>query len=140
MSKRMNSTGPKLKEELIQRSMNYHGQQLTNFIQENPSFKSVDVRNVDYHLYHGRSKELRMEDRGRRLVLHRFISQTFDELFGETNTKPLVPSNKPLEQDCVAPLPPFEVFLNVDEVDRTLAFFETVELGDVLYCKIGGKI
>ena len=134
-----------MNEELVQRSLNYHGQQLTHFLQENPSFKSssVDSRNVDYHLYHGRSKELRMEDRGRRMVLHRFISQNFAPLFSHANTKPLKPSSEKaaaLDGECVALMPPLETFLDVSQEDRTRIFYDNVAPGDVLFCRIGGNV
>ena len=61
----------KISNDLITRALNYHGQQLTSFFKETPVFHDLDLKNVDYHLYHQRSKELRMEDRGKRLLLHR---------------------------------------------------------------------
>ena len=62
----------KISNDLITRALNYHGQQLTSFFKETPVFHDLDLKNVDYHLYHQRSKELRMEDRGKRLLLHRY--------------------------------------------------------------------
>ena len=62
----------KISNDLVTRALNYHGQQLTSFFKETPVFHDLDLKNVDYHLYHQRSKELRMEDRGKRLLLHRF--------------------------------------------------------------------
>ena len=62
----------KVSNDLVTRALNYHGQQLTSFFKETPVFHDLDLKNVDYHLYHQRSKELRMEDRGKRLLLHRF--------------------------------------------------------------------
>ena len=63
----------KISNDLITRALNYHGQQLTSFFKETPVFHDLDLKNVDYHLYHQRSKELRMEDRGKRLLLHRYM-------------------------------------------------------------------
>lgn len=130
-----------MNSDLAQRSLNYHGQQLTHFLQENPVFQSLDTRNVDYHLYHGRSKELRMEDRGRRMVLHRFISQNFGQLFSQSHTRPLELRDKKkaiLSPDCVALMPPLDTFLDVSPEDRTRAFYDTVAPSDVLFCRIGG--
>ena len=62
----------KISNDLVTRALNYHGQQLTSFFKETPVFHDLDLKNVDYHLYHQRSKELRMEDRGKRLLLHRY--------------------------------------------------------------------
>ena len=64
----------RISNDLITRALNYHGQQLTSFFKETPVFHDLDLKNVDYHLYHQRSKELRMEDRGKRLLLHRYKS------------------------------------------------------------------
>ena len=61
----------KISNDLVTRALNYHGQQLTSFFKETSVFNALDLKNVDYHLYHQRSKELRMEDRGKRLLLHR---------------------------------------------------------------------
>ena len=61
-----------LSSDLVVRALNYHGQQLTSFIKETNIYGQLDMKNVDYHLYHQRSRELRMEDRGKRLLLHRW--------------------------------------------------------------------
>ena len=39
-------------EYCLPRALNYHGQQLTSFLKENPLYPSLDLRSVDYHLYH----------------------------------------------------------------------------------------
>ena len=64
----------------IVQSLNYHGNQLTSFLKDLPEFRNLDLRNVDYGLYQRRSKEFGMEDRGRRLLIHRFISQNFNRI------------------------------------------------------------
>ena len=69
------STAPpaqSVSNDLIVQALNYHGQQLTSFVKETKLFEHLDMKNVDYHLYHQRSRELRMEDRGKRLLLHRY--------------------------------------------------------------------
>ena len=70
----MSSEGS-INQDLLVRSINYHGQQLTGFLQERPVFRNIDLGSLDYHLYHQRSRELRIEDRGRRMLLNRFIAQ-----------------------------------------------------------------
>ena len=64
---------PSFSNDLVVRALNYHGQQLTSFVKETKFFEHLDMKNVDYHLYHQRSRELRMEDRGKRLLLHRYL-------------------------------------------------------------------
>ena len=71
----------RLNNELAVGSLNYHGQQLTSFLKDEPLFMHLDLRNVDYHEYTNRSRELRMEDRGKRLLLHKFISTQSEKLF-----------------------------------------------------------
>lgn len=66
---------------LVVQSLNFHGNQLTGFFKDLKEFHSLSLRDVDYKLYHSRSKQLRTEDRGRRLLLHRFITQSFHSLF-----------------------------------------------------------
>ena len=67
-----------LSNDLVVRALNYHGQQLTSFMKEKTVYQQLDLKNVDYHLYHQRSRELKMEDRGKRLLLHRYIHGTPD--------------------------------------------------------------
>ena len=89
-----------LNKDLLSRALNYHGQQLTSFMEQDvqnfslhelvsrkclPGKTRIELGNfyfqggggnvVDYHIYRQRSKELRIEDRGQRLLLHRFIAQ-----------------------------------------------------------------
>ena len=66
---------------LVVQSLNYHGQQLTNFVKNLPEFRNLQFDGLDYGLHQNRSKELRTEDRGRRLLVHQFISQQFSPLF-----------------------------------------------------------
>ena len=119
--------------DLVVRALNYHGQQLTSFVKETKLFEHLDMKNVDYHLYHQRSRELRMEDRGKRLLLHRFISQNSEKLYRES---PVVEdqTNIKLDNDLVeehaALLPPFEVFTNVHEDDRCRHFFDVSKGSD----------
>ena len=41
---------PRPKDELMLRSINFHGQQLGSFMKE--ASRTLDLKNVDYHLYH----------------------------------------------------------------------------------------
>ena len=66
---------------LVVQALNYHGQQLTNFVKNLPEFQDLQLSGVDYGLYHSRSNELRREDRGRRLLVHQFITQQFNSLY-----------------------------------------------------------
>jgi hypothetical protein len=70
-----------LENDLVVQSLNYHGQKLTNFMQDLPEFCNLKLNAVDYNLYRSRSKELRVEEQGRRMLLHRFIAQNCSTIF-----------------------------------------------------------
>ena len=70
-----------LNNDLVVQSMNYHGYDLTSFLKDLSVFRELNLQKVDYGIYQGRSKELRLEDRGKRLLINRFISQNFLSLF-----------------------------------------------------------
>merc|ERR1719438_328823 len=128
--------GPSVNNDLVVRALNYHGQQLTSFFRDTKVFEELDLKNVDYHVYHQRSKELRMEDRGKRLLLHRFISQHAEKLFQDNSGSSSGYGNVRLDNDQVeelaALLPPYEVFTNVHEDDRCRHFFDSIVAGDVM--------
>ena len=67
--------------DLVVQSLNYHGNDLTKFLKDLPDFRNLNFSTVDYSLYQNRSKEVRTEDRGRRLLLHRFVTQNFNSIF-----------------------------------------------------------
>ena len=123
--------------DLVVRALNYHGQQLTNFMKDQPLFRHLDLKGVDYHLYHNRSRELRMEDRGRRLLLHRFISQNMESLFRKTEIESKTTSGQ--NNDSV--LPPIEAFACrfMSKEDRIRFFFEIPQEADILYCSVNAK-
>ena len=43
---------PDLSNDLVVRALNYHGQQLTSFVKESQLYEQLELKNVDYHLYH----------------------------------------------------------------------------------------
>jgi hypothetical protein len=126
-----------ISNDLVVNAINYHGQQLTNFLKDQPLFRHLDLKGVDYHLYHNRSRELRLEDRGRRLLLHRFISQNVESLF----RKPEIGSDTKsvLNHDNI--LPPIETFTSrfMSKEDRIRHFFELPHEADILYCSVNAK-
>jgi len=124
--------------DMVVRALNYHGQQLTNFMKDQPVFRHLDLKGVDYHLYLSRSKELRMEDRGRRLMLHKFIAQNTETLFRKQEGGS---SSGAHAVSCEDVVPPIETFVTkyVSKDDRVRRFYELVDEGDVLYCTIASK-
>ena len=122
--------------DLVVRSLNFHGHQLTNFMKDQPIFSSLDLKGVDYHLYHSRNKELRMDDRGRRLIVHKFISQNTRTLF---RTRAESSSTSGICCDDI--VPPIETFAarHVSKDDRVRRLYELLREGDILYCTVIGK-
>ncbi len=134
--------------DLLRRSLNYHGQQLTSLVRENftgegpdPVSEVIKGGTLDYNLYHRRSRELRIEDRGKRLLLHSFIAQNVTGLFSSwPQNKAQIAASLADEEKVTAILPPMETFLPLaDTESRTLHFFELVKPGDALYCAIGAQ-
>jgi len=128
-----------INNDLVIRALNYHGQQLSSFMKERNMYQQLDVKNVDFHLYHQRSRELKMEDRGKRLLLHRFISQNSERLFttdrGHVSQLSITLDNDQVEEHS-ALLPPFEAFTDIHEDDRCRHFFEAITPGDTIYCRV----
>ena len=44
-----------INNDMAVRALNYHGQQLTSFLKDEPMFMHLDLRNVDYHMYQVRT-------------------------------------------------------------------------------------
>lgn len=124
---------------LVARTLNFHGHQLTNFMKDQPVFSSLDLKGVDYHLYHSRCRELKMDDRGRRLILHKFISQNTKTLFRKRDYND--PENSTSRSICDDIVPPIETFagLRISKDDRVRRLYEVLQVGDVLYCSVIGK-
>lgn len=122
--------------DLVVRSLNFHGHQLTNFMKDQPIFSSLDLKGVDYHLYHSRNKELRMDDRGRRLIVHKFISQNTRTLF---RTRAESSSTSGICCDDI--VPPIETFAarHVSKDVRVRMLYELLREGDVLFCTVVEK-
>ena len=78
----------KIKNDLLIRSLNFHGQQLTSLIKDEPIFRKLDLKNVDYQLYQARYSELKMDERGYRLDLHRFIASNIQQIFKTAKDTP----------------------------------------------------
>ena len=123
--------------KLVARSLNFHGHQLTNFMKEEPIFDSLDLKGVDYHLYHSRSKELRIDERAQRLVLHKFISQNIRALFRKKEQG----TSTSVSSCCDDIVPPIETFAarHVSKDVRVRMLYELLREGDVLFCTVVEK-
>ena len=122
---------------LLLRSLNYHGRELDVFV---ANIRDEEGRPVamaarpDYHLYHGRS--LTLEERGHRMLLHRFVADRAWNLFVPVKSDSM--KAKTTSQESSRP-PPLETFLRLDQDARITHFFDAVAVGDVLYCRVGAK-
>ena len=154
-----------IQNDLLVRALNFHGQQLTSLIKDEAIFRELELKNVDYHLYQTRCPELRMEDRGYRLDLHRFIATNMIKIFKE-NQKACsnVKLTEPVDGKCTtnnqgaqvkdensewnqkkdtqhllsANMPPYEMFASklIDKEDRLRHVFEVISVSDVIYCRV----
>ena len=153
------------KNDLLIRALNYHGQQLTSLIKDEPVFRQLDLKNVDYNLYQTRCPELRLEDRGYRLDLHRFIASNMKQIFKNDpkvcvntissenqrdtvvektnyefalNKKSDLIVKKHSQHLVSANMPPYEFFASkqIDKEDRLRHVFEILSISDVLYCRV----
>ena len=126
-------------KELLTRSANYHGQALTNFLQDSQPSALIDLAGIDYERFRRRQDQgqLSHEDRGRRILLHRFIAQKSPALFADRPEKGVVV----LEDDEAHFLPAIETFLvdDLSKEDRIKHFFSLVRYHEVLFATILAK-
>jgi len=131
-----NESKPDIKS-MIAHSVNYHGQQLTSFFKDSAMSSKLDMKKVDYHVYQQRSKTMKLEDRGKRLLIHRFIAQKAEALFqpesGHEHRASLGMENV---EDHAAIIPPIEVFSNIDPDTRTKHVLRGLCVGEPLLCKV----
>ena len=122
--------------DLVVRSLNFHGHQLTSFMKDQPVFSSLDLKGVDYHLYHSRCRELHIDERGRRLILHNFIAQNTKTLFRKKEA-----ATSGSRTSCDDIVPPIETFVGnrVSKEDRVRRLYELLREGDILFCSVIGK-
>jgi hypothetical protein len=107
-------------------------------LKDQPLFRHLDLKGIDYHLYQCRSRELRMEDRGRRLILHKFIAQNMESLFRKARSRHATSKG---ETSCSTLLPPIETFAlkQVSREERVRLFFVLCREADLLYCSVSAK-
>uniref|UniRef100_A0A336LPR9 CSON009523 protein n=1 Tax=Culicoides sonorensis TaxID=179676 RepID=A0A336LPR9_CULSO len=110
---------PQLNTELVARAISYHGLPLQKMWEGERGENDLQKQGLgrpDYSVYQMRQKYLTFQDRAKRLRLHQFISKKADDLFNHlllnNMRKPVKPNTE--EMNATVPIPPYEVFLNVD--------------------------
>lgn len=130
--------------DLVVRAINYHGQKLASFLKDEPIFRDLDFRSIDYHLFSQRSvRDFRVDSD--RSCLFRFISGKLPHLFGRRELggqKRSPPGPGPRNQEFLrsAILPPLESLAFPGEFtkeNRLVHFFDTsLATCDVVYCRV----
>jgi len=78
--------GYSMDPELVARTLNFHGQQLTKLWESEHGTPAV--RDLDYEEFSKRSKDLGFQDRAKRIKLHQFMVDKASSLFkSEKNSK-----------------------------------------------------
>ncbi|XP_065575369.1 tetratricopeptide repeat protein 14 homolog isoform X2 [Artemia franciscana] len=120
--------------ELVKRSLNYHGQQMTRIWgveRGNKPLQGFNVKDLDYHEYQKRAKELAMQDRTKRVKIQHFIVEKAERLFKPAEPSPNVIIT-PEEQEAIVNLPPLESLLNVSAEDKSNSLQDFLKVGDIV--------
>lgn len=96
----MDKLNPKcnaLNNELVTKSIEYHGQPLQKVWEGEHGIQSlhnIGVHNPDFTLYYKRQKQFVFQDRAKRLKIHSFIAKKANELFTTDPAKECARSNE----------------------------------------------
>eukprot|EP00095_Tigriopus_kingsejongensis_P007756 maker-scaffold1691_size31027-snap-gene-0.7 protein:Tk07756 transcript:maker-scaffold1691_size31027-snap-gene-0.7-mRNA-1 annotation:"tetratricopeptide repeat protein 14-like protein" len=122
-----------INQEWLKRSLNFHGQQLSEFLRHNPDEVEAHRQDVDYHVYHKRAPGLPLQERGQRRLLHKFIANGAGGLFAQADrpasgskSADIFPIRSPLE--CYSPQPHLEA--------RVELFFREALSGVPMYARV----
>ncbi|CAG0883424.1 unnamed protein product [Darwinula stevensoni] len=131
---------PKPDFQIMEQVLNFHGQQLKKILDdEHGELMQLfpNKNSLDFHVYQQRVKELGMEDRGKRLKLHQFISSKLCDLYiplskEEEQKKSLIELCTQSVKDAYAVMPPLEHFLRISKHERKDRILEGLEKGDLV--------
>lgn len=119
--------------KILKRTLSYHGQPLAQSLQQSSSGLALDLTDVSYDEYMARSRSFRLEDRGHRLALQRFIVDTAPRLF---KRPPALPVN-PLNHTAFPISDSLETFSPQPNLEgREAHFFERLASGDPMFARV----
>lgn len=118
--------------QLLARSLNFHGQQLQKLWESEFGENDIIRRNIkdlNFHVYGQRQKNLSFQDRGKRLKFQQFLIKKANSIFSleSVPTKHVFQENS-ITEDMYAIMPPFETYANADKQKRLLFFTKVCNL------------
>jgi len=124
--------GYSMDPELVARTLNFHGQQLTKLWESEHGTPAV--RDLDYEEFSKRSKDLGFQDRAKRIKLHQFMVDKASSLFkSEKNSKDAKTfAFETNDEDYCPMVPPLEFFIKPEKSQVQSHFFSSLRLGDIL--------
>eukprot|EP00094_Tigriopus_californicus_P001234 TCALIF_01195-PA protein Name:"Similar to CG6621 Tetratricopeptide repeat protein 14 homolog (Drosophila melanogaster)" AED:0.04 eAED:0.04 QI:0/0.33/0.25/0.75/1/1/4/31/1055 len=122
--------------QLLKASLNYHGQPLAQSLQQSLSGLALDLTEASHEQYMARSRSFRLEDRGQRLALQRFIVHAAPRLFKRV-AGPTSPA-APVDSDVIFPIShSLERFVPQPTVEgREKSFFQRLAPGDPMFARV----
>lgn len=119
-----------MNSQLLSKSLNFHGQQLQKLWEgefgENDLARK-NVKELNFHVYGQRQKNLPFQDRGKRLKLQQFLIKKANFIYSLEATQ-IKNGDKPITEDMYAILPPFETYTGVDKQKRLQFFMEVMRI------------
>lgn len=120
--------GESINNQLVTRSINFHGQQLQKLWEG--EFGETDltrrsIKDLNFQVYGQRQKNLSFQDRGKRLKLQQFIVKKANTIFNLSPGPIKVPQDG-FTEDMYAIMPPFEIYSSVDKQKRLQFFMKVI--------------
>ncbi|XP_049533162.1 tetratricopeptide repeat protein 14 homolog isoform X1 [Anopheles darlingi] len=127
-----------LNRALVERALGYHGKPLQNIWEaerEDEELLRLGIGpNPDFSVYTARQKHLTFQERTKRLMLHQFMVKKASILYDRSLTVGKAGEVRRDDIECKEfCLPPMEVFMGVETIEKTDHLLETVQPGDVVY-------
>lgn len=115
-----------INSQLLSKALNFHGQQLQKLWESEFGENDLSRRNIkdlNFHVYGQRQKNLSFQDRGKRLKFQQFLIKKSNSIFSldPTSTKHVF-QDSTVTEDMYAIMPPFETYTNADKQKRLLFF------------------
>ncbi|XP_074041206.1 uncharacterized protein isoform X2 [Leptinotarsa decemlineata] len=130
-----------LNSQLLTKALNFHGQQLQKLWEgefgENDLVRR-NIKDLNFHVYGQRQKNLSFQDRGKRLKLQQFLIKKANSIYSLESTA-LKNADKLVTEDMYAIMPPFETYSSVDKQKRLQFFMMNVKVGDLILGTIVSK-
>uniref|UniRef100_V5GI62 Tetratricopeptide repeat protein n=1 Tax=Anoplophora glabripennis TaxID=217634 RepID=V5GI62_ANOGL len=132
-----------INSQLLTKSLNFHGQQLQKLWESEFGENDLVRRNIkdlNFHVYGQRQKNLSFQDRGKRLKFQQFLIKKSNSIFSleSISVKHAFQENT-ITEDMYAIMPPFETYTNADKQKRLLFFTKNVRVGDLILGTIVSK-